>query len=322
MNAPLLARIRSLLSLVVISISLSYGAPAAAANGSLHVESFPSGAEVFVDGNSTGKLTPMSISLEVGVHQIVVAAPRDGWESISQSISITPGKNELSVTLVPTLTEGPVGPPGPQGVQGPAGPMGNIGPIGPIGPKGDIGPQGPMGPIGPMGLIGPVGPKGDTGPQGATGDVGPQGPAGPAGGSGSSFSWVGNTSMYMTPGNEGISRFNSACFAEFPGSRMCTSVEVANTVNPPTVTTSGYVRPVIVPLGVGGDGKLYLSDKVEGRAYPVGALNCMSWSQLYSGGGFGGTLIDSRGLFVNTAGLILVKPCAQQIGVACCAPNQ
>ena len=36
-------------------------------NGSLKVTSYPSGAEVSIDGRNTGKTTPMSESLSVGV---------------------------------------------------------------------------------------------------------------------------------------------------------------------------------------------------------------------------------------------------------------
>ena len=94
---------------------------AGAANGSLKVTSFPSGAEVWVDGAFTGKFTPMSVSLSEGDHDVTVQIPGSGWNPDHRTITITPGNNDLSVTLLPNLTEGP---PGPQGDPGPPGPPG------------------------------------------------------------------------------------------------------------------------------------------------------------------------------------------------------
>ena len=53
---------------------------AQAQNGALKVTSFPSGANVSVDGVDTGKVTPMSISLSIAVpHRVVVSIPGLGW---------------------------------------------------------------------------------------------------------------------------------------------------------------------------------------------------------------------------------------------------
>ena len=49
------------LSLASLAVLVAF--PVFAANGSLKVTSFPSGAQVWLDGVDTGKLTPMSISL-------------------------------------------------------------------------------------------------------------------------------------------------------------------------------------------------------------------------------------------------------------------
>jgi len=190
---------------------------AGAQNGSLKVTSFPSGANVFVDGEDTGKVTPMNISVSVGTHTVVVSVPNASWNPDTRSVEVAQGNNDLSVTLLPISTIGPIGPPGPKGDAGAAGPAGPTGPTGPqgttgpqgpkgdtgatgpagaagasgvpgetgpIGPAGSAGPTGPQGPIGPIGPQGPIGSQGPTGDTGPTGPTGPQGPAGPAGSSG------------------------------------------------------------------------------------------------------------------------------------------
>ncbi len=147
-------------------------------NGSLKVTSYPSGAEVWIDGVNTGKTTPMSVSLSVGEHVVRVAVPNTGWNPDERTVTVVSGNNDLSVTLLPTLTIGPQGPPGPEGPAGPAGPTGPTGATGPQGPAGEPGPQGAAGPPGPMGLQGPAGVDGVQGPTGPMGPAGPQGPAG------------------------------------------------------------------------------------------------------------------------------------------------
>ena len=145
---------------------------AGAQNGSLKVTSFPSGANVRVDEEDTGKVTPMSISVSVGTHTVVVSIPNSSWNADTRSVEVAQGNNDLSVTLLPISTIGPSGPPGPKGDTGPAGPDG------PQGPKGDTGATGPAGAAGAPGT------PGDTGPTGPTGPQGPAGPAGPSGGLG------------------------------------------------------------------------------------------------------------------------------------------
>src|SRR5712692_8866707 len=174
-------------------------AQAERAHGRLKVTSFPTGAHVSVDGADTGKVTPMSISVPVGTHTVVVSVPNSGWNPDTRTVEVAEGNNDLGVTLLPILTVGPIGPPGPKGNTGAAGPAGPAGPTGPQGPSGPQGPKGntgaagavgTTGATGPQGPAGPQGPKGDTGaagaagPTGPTGLTGPQGPAGPAGTSG------------------------------------------------------------------------------------------------------------------------------------------
>jgi PEGA domain len=57
-------------------------------NGSLKVTSFPSGANVSVDGVNTGKITPMSVSLPVGDHNIMVFIPNSGWNADTRTVTI------------------------------------------------------------------------------------------------------------------------------------------------------------------------------------------------------------------------------------------
>ncbi|HYY72258.1 MAG TPA: PEGA domain-containing protein [Candidatus Bathyarchaeia archaeon] len=164
--------------------------------GKLRVNSFPSGANVSLDGTDTGKVTPMSMEVSVGWHKVKVSIPNSSWNADVRDVQVAAGNNDLSITLLPIMSVGPMGPPGPAGPAGPAGPQGPagaIGPAGPQGPKGDTGATGAAGATGatgPMGTVGPMGPqgsKGDTGatgavgPMGPTGAMGPQGPAGPQG---------------------------------------------------------------------------------------------------------------------------------------------
>src|SRR5581483_2068729 len=195
-----------------------------AQNGSLKVTSFPSGATVTVDGMTIAKPTPVSVSLPIGTHTVVVSRGDSGWNPDTRTIEVVSGNNDLSVTLLPVATAGPPGPQGPQGIQGP---QGLPGPQGQPGERGAIGPAGPAGPAGinNRGAWDPaatyatndavsdggsywlavaastnvepsrsapafwqlLAAKGDMGPagaQGATGDTGAQGPVGPQGATG------------------------------------------------------------------------------------------------------------------------------------------
>jgi hypothetical protein len=108
----------------LLAATLLFTAQARAQNGSLKVTSFPSGANVSVDGIDTGKVTPMNISLGVGAHTVVVSIPNSGWNPDTRTVEIASGNNDLSVTLLPILTTGPQGPPGAKGDAGPQGPPG------------------------------------------------------------------------------------------------------------------------------------------------------------------------------------------------------
>ncbi|MBL8292454.1 MAG: PEGA domain-containing protein [Bryobacterales bacterium] len=123
----------------LFTITLAAASLSHAASGILKVSSFPSGAEVLVDGSSTGKTTPMNVSVETGTHTVTVRISGGSWQADTRTITIVEGNNDLSVTLLPVLTQGPQGPAGPAGPPGPAGSQG------PQGAQGATGPQGPQG---------------------------------------------------------------------------------------------------------------------------------------------------------------------------------
>src|SRR6266404_4292175 len=146
--------------LAVVLLVAPGRAGAQGGNGALKVTSFPTGASVSVDGADTGKVTPMSISVAVGTHTVVVSIPNSGWNSDTRTVEVVSGNNDLSVTLLPNLAIGPIGPPGPKGDAGATGPAGAAGAPGFPGQTGPIGPAGPAGPTGPQGPAGPAGSSG------------------------------------------------------------------------------------------------------------------------------------------------------------------
>src|SRR5437870_9699653 len=177
MNQP--SRIAWMIALAGALLLVPSRVGAQSGSGALKVTSFPSGANVAVDGVDTGKVTPMSISLAVGTHTVVVSIPNSSWNADTRSVDVASGNNDLSVTLLPASTIGPIGPPGPKGDPG---------------PQGRTGPPGPVAPTGPQAAPGPQGPKGDTG------DPGPAGPAGAAGAAGAAATIQVGTTMTVAAG--------------------------------------------------------------------------------------------------------------------------
>jgi len=116
-------------------LSVIIAAPSAAAT--LKVSSFPSGAQVIVDGVNTGKITPMNVSLPEGDHLVTVQIPGSGWNADTRTVTIVAGNNDLSVTLLPIPIPGPPGPKGDTGEQGIQGPQGIPGTNGTNGTRAD-----------------------------------------------------------------------------------------------------------------------------------------------------------------------------------------
>jgi hypothetical protein len=133
----------SMFKYLALAALLLFGVQAHAST--LAVQSFPSGAEVFIDGVDTGQNTPTgNITTSVGSHTILVQSmvANAEWGSSSESFTVVAGKNYTYLVLVPVLTTGPTG---PQGATGPTGPQGPTGATGSQGPSGPTGPQGPSG---------------------------------------------------------------------------------------------------------------------------------------------------------------------------------
>src|SRR5258708_34246081 len=89
-------RIRGCKAIALVTALFLLGVPVAlrADSGALKVTSFPSGAHVSVDGKDTGKVTPMTISLSVGKHTVVVFIPRSGWKADTENRRTERGRND------------------------------------------------------------------------------------------------------------------------------------------------------------------------------------------------------------------------------------
>jgi len=120
---------------IVIVLLASLGVAARGAAATLKVTSFPSGAQVAIDGVDTGKVTPMNVALTEGDHIVTVQIPGSGWRADTRTVTIRSGNNDLSVTLLPFMTVGPQGPTGATGSTGSTGPTGPTGPTGAVAPS-------------------------------------------------------------------------------------------------------------------------------------------------------------------------------------------
>lgn len=112
-------------------------------------------------------------------------------------------------------------------------------------------------------------------------------------------------------GDAGVRTMNDACRAEFPMSRMCSSVEVIESVPtyPFSSSEAAWVRPVLE--GTDGNGAIIDSSGLPGSvnvAYSY-ALSCGGWS-----GAAGG-----HGLVVDSGGSFQRGECYVARPVTCCA---
>jgi len=160
-------------------------------------------------------------------------------------------------------------------------------------------------------IVGPEGPRGPRGPQGPRGATGPQGPAGPKGDPGDDapvMQLAGFTSEVLL-GSSGALNFTRACGAEYPESRLCTSEEVMNSVDPPTLATAwAWVRPSFSPLATGFADPIGVD--ASGVTGETVQLSCDGWKETTP---FTGLATDDTGAF----GL---QDCAGELPVACCSP--
>jgi len=118
-------------------------------------------------------------------------------------------------------------------------------------------------------------------------------------------------------GNGGLLGMNAACAATFAGSRTCTSTEVLETRNVPTITSNAdaWVRPSFSPVATGG-GAASVALDASGVASPNSSngataddLTCRGW--IANG---------ALGLSVNKNGSFRLVGCDSSRPVACCGP--
>ena len=115
-----MTRVATIAGLFVAWMSVLF--VSAAESGTLKVTSFPSGAQVLVDGADTGKVTAMNIALSEGEHIVTVRIPNSGWNADTRTVTIVAGNNDLSVTLLPILSSGPLDSAGNHGRRSPGWP--------------------------------------------------------------------------------------------------------------------------------------------------------------------------------------------------------
>ncbi len=120
------------------------------------------------------------------------------------------------------------------------------------------------------------------------------------------FQLVGFTAGDL-PSDTGVLGFTQACQAEFPASRMCSSVEVMQTVDMPVLpeSTKAWVRPTFRP---GGNGPLLDASGTESQSSLT--LSCRGWA--YTGNGYAGLAVDGNGRFDS-------EGCINSFPVACCS---
>jgi len=111
-------------------------------------------------------------------------------------------------------------------------------------------------------------------------------------------------------GNDGILSLNGACATDFPGSRMCTTVEIFNSL-PPNLTGNadrGLVRPVLVPAGLTtADGTPLVMDVATGRTGVNSRISCNGYTA------------GALALVMSVEGFFAATDCNTETNVACCA---
>ncbi|UCE85214.1 MAG: hypothetical protein JSU66_12805 [Deltaproteobacteria bacterium] len=114
-------------------------------------------------------------------------------------------------------------------------------------------------------------------------------------------------------GDAGVLGFTAACQSEFPDSRMCTSVEVMETVTlPQGLAGEAWVRPVFQSTTTSGGGV-----DASGIRGSVGIeLTCRGWGLA----SVDGLVVDDQGRFASSVDLAS-GGCETPRAVACCAAS-
>lgn len=92
--------------------------------------------------------------------------------------------------------------------------------------------------------VGPQGPQGIQGEQGPKGDPGSPGPQGEPGAAPKGFRFVGLTPLSFS-GSPTWLQMSAACNGAFPGSRLATSIDILNTIPPPSVPSYAWASPAL-----------------------------------------------------------------------------
>ena len=131
-----------------------------------------------------------------------------------------------------------------------------------------------------------------------------KGDGSPPSSNGAQFVFVGVTSQ--TPsvqGNVGIGKLNNKCHLEFPGSRICNTKEVIQSINPfPSPLPAGEYWLHHYLIGTNND--------FSGLFIGNSDLSCRGWE-----------LANGNGFFLFEQGKIKFGGCAIARQVACCGPK-
>ena len=124
-------------------------------------------------------------------------------------------------------------------------------------------------------------------------------------------------------GDGGHVTMSRDCYDTFTDSRMCTSVEIIRTVNPPDLTASPSLRAWVQPTIVAGaapssDGASKPPEFVDAVGIKGTDLSCSGWST-NSGAAHGLTLLIGSS---PSVGAFEWENCGPALPVTCCAPVQ
>ena len=136
----------------------------------------------------------------------------------------------------------------------------------------------------------------------------------------SDFELVGFTSTTHL-GDVGVLGATLACQDDYIDSRMCTSVEVMNTVNVPLgLTGSAWVRPVFVPPAMNGGSSVQHAMSSTDASGAIAPDDTRARSYNLSCSGWGTSSSLRTGLSVDSTGAFGVSnECENLLSVACCA---